>query len=529
MEDAVEGVPTARRPDFSRLIRISRANQLSIKPNADANPRNRDCPATGLESTAETTQSSAMLPPRILVPLLCASFSACAAAADSDAQALASKFLAALNSERASIAARLADYSGPIAPVIDALANAEPRDWKEASGALFDEHFSAPILRRQYPDDLLNFYIPDDYSPDRPFGLMIFMHGGGPGTKREYARVIGSDPAKDKYSYDIPRYFRDAPFILVGPSALVNEKSSARWNLPEADEHIAAVIRECHFRFNIDRDRIFLGGQSMGGFGAYHLCQRLSDRLAGGALHAGAWRVSHWKNVIGASLFIRHGAHDAVAPGARGKSARPRYTDIFFARSAHRALTEAGADHVYAEDSGGHSIKEAGNAMKQMVEWMKPLRRDPHFPRVVALTPRGWDAPHDTPTPHHRWITIQEIGDGAIPFDAVQRTGPGPAWTESRESFDKQGFKMTKRNVRAGLVDATNHGDNSMTITTDNVIRFSVWLHPKMADFSKPLRITVNGRASAHAISPSLLTALRSYERRRDWGLIYHAEIELAP
>jgi hypothetical protein len=48
-----------------------------------------------------------------------------------------------------------------------------------------------------------------------------------------------------------------------------------------------------------------------------------------------------------------------------------------------------------------------------------------------------------------------------------------------------------------------------------------------MVDFSEPVRIAVNGNESQYDIRESLLDALRSYQRRRDWGLIYHAEIKL--
>ena len=48
-----------------------------------------------------------------------------------------------------------------------------------------------------------------------------------------------------------------------------------------------------------------------------------------------------------------------------------------------------------------------------------------------------------------------------------------------------------------------------------------------MVDFSEPVRIAVNGIESEHDVSESLLDALRSYQRRRDWGLIYPAEISL--
>ena len=216
------------------------------------------------------------------------------------------------------------------------------------TGLLRGQRFRHPVLKDR--DDILNFLVPDGYSPEKPHGLLIFMHGGGPGTKREYAWSVISDRSKDRYSYGLRQYFTNSQFIVVAP---LNEKSSARWNLPDADDYIVAVIEECHYRFNIDRDRVFLGGQSMGGFGAYHLCQRLSDRLAGGVLYAGAWSSARWENMIGTPLFIRHGINDAKPPGPDGKGGRPRYTDVFYAQSASRLLREAGRNMFILRTTAG--------------------------------------------------------------------------------------------------------------------------------------------------------------------------------
>jgi hypothetical protein len=98
-------------------------------------------------------------------------------------------------------------------------------------------------------------------------------------------------------------------------------------------------------------------------------------------------------------------------------------------------------------------------------------------------------------------------------------------WGEPPENWHKQKWALTETMVTGGLVDARYDGNNVFDVTTQNVRRFSLWLHPRMVDFSKPVTVTVNGRPTTHKVAPSLLDALRSYERRNDWGLIYHGEL----
>jgi hypothetical protein len=49
-----------------------------------------------------------------------------------------------------------------------------------------------------------------------------------------------------------------------------------------------------------------------------------------------------------------------------------------------------------------------------------------------------------------------------------------------------------------------------------------------MVDITQPVTIRVDGETRfAAKVTPSLTTALESYERRRDWGLIYPMKVEL--
>ena len=64
-------------------------------------------------------------------------------------------------------------------------------------------------------------------------------------------------------------------------------------------------------------------------------------------------------------------------------------------------------------------------------------------------------------------------------------------------------------------------------MATENVGKYSLWLHPDMVDFSRPVTVITNGKVEQYDVQPSLLDAIHSYQRRNDWGLIYHYELQI--
>ena len=441
-------------------------------------------------------------------------------AAQADVVQLARQYIASAPPEEAALEGTLRGFDGPIEPVIQAIIASRETQWTSETGAIRNDHFKAPGVAEKYREDILCFFVPEAYDTTKPFGLLIFMHGGNKEVGTDYAWHVLSTPEEDRHSYRFRPYVKDADFITVAPSAPCRGKP-VRWNQPEAGDYLDAVIAECEYRYNIDGDRVFLGGQSLGGFGAYQWCPRFSDKIAGGVLCAGSWWVMNWRCMIGTPLLIVHGSHDSQPGG------RPRYTDVFFARSAHKLLEEAGAEHVYAEYDGVHGLAAAGKSLAQLADWARDRRRDPFFPHVVALTPRGWRSPTEPPSPHNRWVTILDVADGQIEYDSVKFTGPGMRWGEPVEDWHKQKYELTRTMVTGGMVDARYKGENVFDVATQNVRTFSLWLHPRMVDFSKPVVVAVNGEQETHEVVPSLLDALRSYKRRSDWGLIYHCELVL--
>ncbi|HEY2253508.1 MAG TPA: alpha/beta fold hydrolase, partial [Planctomycetaceae bacterium] len=414
--------------------------------------------------------------------------------------------------EREELAAKLARFDGDLEPVIRDLS---ARSFKPVkAGYLPEQHFSVPALLEKHPQDLLYFTVPRDYRPDRSTGLIVFMHGGGNTSSRRAPRYSMNFPEGDVNDDQLGDLFDATGMVAVGPSAPWDEESSYRWCLPEADEYLADVIRECKSRFNIDSERVFLIGHSMGGFGAYHHIQRQPDRFAAIVVNAGSWSLAHLPAFRGTRLCIIQGVHDAV------KNERWHYTDIAYARWTDKLLAREKHDYVYFEHDGEHGKGAGKPYIAKFLKSAETLRRDPYFPRVVLASPAGFKRWYSFPVKHNRWLTLDEAVDGKLEYDELI--------DNAADEFDDWRLEHRKSRRKGASIDAVNRHDNTIVVTTRNVAKFTVWLHPKMVDVHKPVTVVVDGKPRVTTkVKLSLMTALESYERRGDWGLIYPMKIEV--
>ena len=127
------------------------------------------------------------------------------------------------------------------------------------------------------------YFVPKGLDLSKSAPLLVYMHG-------ENSKSPDTTPKK---SLDrLMPTLCDAPFIVAAPSAPPVAKDArqknSRWCQPGTTKYIEDTIDAACRKFKIDRDRVFLGGHSMGGFGAYHLAQLMPDRLAGAWLSSGA-------------------------------------------------------------------------------------------------------------------------------------------------------------------------------------------------------------------------------------------------
>ena len=370
--------------------------------------------------------------------------------------------------------------------------------------------FEEPIPGRD--SGRLYYYVPDGLDLARPVPLLVFLHGGG---------IASTDATAGTY-FSAERCalmpdVTNAPFIVAAPSAPVTGDSS-RWNHAGTSKIVDATIAAAMRKFRIDPDRVFLGGHSMGCYGACHLGQILADRFAGVWLSSGAWWETDFRAFLGTPVYIQHGALDcSPRPGYRGTHRRPRrhgWCGVSFARGAHELMTRYGVEHVYDEHGEGHSLKfpEAKAAMRRFFVWAAGKRRDPYAKKVALITPCGTKHPEVEPVTKSRWLELVERTPGDIEVDAIELQGPEIATTD--DDLKRQTYSLAKRPWTGGArIIAENLGGNRFRVETENVKRFRIYLSPQMGDIDRPFMVDL-GVDGIRTLTAERIFGNRDYSAR---------------
>ena len=358
-------------------------------------------------------------------------------------------------------------------------------------------------------DGRVYYYVPDGLDMSRPAPLLVFLHGGD---------ASSPDTAPGRY-FSAERQWlmpdvASAPFIVAAPSAPPAPDGS-RWNRDGVSKLIDATIATAERKFKIDRDRIFLGGHSMGCFGAYHLGQILADRFAGVWCSAGAWWESDFRAFLGTPVYMQHGALDcSPRPGYPGGHRTPRHHDwcgVSFARAADELMSRYGVEHVYDEHGGGHSLSfpEGKEAMRRFFAWAVDRRRNPYARRTALVTPCGTRHPDLERVERSRWLELVAADVGEIEVDAIELHGPNVALTD--DDLALQTYSLARRKWKhAARIVAENLGGNRFGVVAENVRSFRIYLAPPMGDIEKPFTVEFPGGAAV-TVRPEPITGDRDY------------------
>ena len=182
-------------------------------------------------------------------------------------------------------------------------------------------------------------FVPSTYDPGTPLPLMVSLHGAG----RQYDWLMG-------YAGFLDFAERDG-YIVVTPLGYTRRGGYGyRGNdRPDqlAEQDVMNVFERVTEEFNVDENRIYLWGHSMGGSGTYYIASRYPDIWAGLAAVAGGSMTRDFVDeeaIRHIPFLVIQGSDDQTVPAERSRESVGR-------------MRELGMQHVYIEIPGGdHSL-----------------------------------------------------------------------------------------------------------------------------------------------------------------------------
>ena len=385
----------------------------------------------------------------------------------------------------------------------------------QASGAAFDDLAARLKAGRRYanartgrvplPSQVLGVAldnvveVPANYDPARAWPLRVSLHGG---VGREAPPTAGPPPRPLTNRTPIAGEF------VVHPRAWAG---SEWWRSAQVD-NITRLVDRVKRDYNIDEARIYVTGISDGGTGVYFLGMRAATLwsacmpLNGHPLvlanpDTGADGELFSSNLVNCPLHAVNGGRDPLYPA---DSVAP-FIEMFKRGGVpvdFRVYPNAGHDvSWWPEERAGYEA------------FLATHTRVAHPERI------SWETERTDRYNRFRWLVITQLGARASdrPLPDVNRFDAGSGRTRT----------LFARSQPSGRADARRQG-NAFEVETRGVRGFTLLLSPEVVDFSRSVKVTVNGRLVHDArVGKSSGVLLTWAAQDNDRTMLYAAELKL--
>lgn len=184
---------------------------------------------------------------------------------------------------------------------------ATPGGKAETRPGQHEQKFAAQVKAQVELKYLL--YLPEDYgSSKKKWPLVLFLHGAGE-RGDDVQLVAKHGPPK------LVAAGQQFPFVIVSPQCPAWEWWANGTQVAALD----ALLDDVVARYRIDKDRIYLTGLSMGGFGTWKLATAFPHRFAAIAPVCGKGDPSQAPRIKDLPAWVFHGEKDPVVPVSGSK------------------------------------------------------------------------------------------------------------------------------------------------------------------------------------------------------------------
>lgn len=215
-------------------------------------------------------------------------------------------------------------------------------------------------------------YVPPEASTSaEPRPLILFLHGAGETGSNNSAQVNGNidnlfDEAKQRGAF------------LYAPQA-----TTFTWADTTRTSTVMSMVDQAILDYNIDPDRLYVTGLSMGGGGVWNMLNRFDDRFAAGVPIAGVFPGNDFDpaHLVGKPTWAFHARNDGTVPSVTSRNV---VDQILAAASSRSILYAAPSDSLqtflYSNSEvglrfsefprGGHGIWGPVYDMPEVHDWL---------------------------------------------------------------------------------------------------------------------------------------------------------------
>lgn len=200
---------------------------------------------------------------------------------------------------------------------------------------------------------------------DEPMPVLLFLHGAGErGDDNERQLAWGKDL--------MLKAAREYHCLVIAPQCPAGDKwSIVDWSQdkitfsgePSEPMRLAnALIDDLATRYNVDKNRLYIMGLSMGGYGSWDAVCRWPGRFAATAPICGGGDPQQAHLLVATPVWAFHGDADPVV-------------SVELSRAMVNAIKDAGGDPKYTEYPGvGHGSWVPAFAEPELLPWMMAQR-----------------------------------------------------------------------------------------------------------------------------------------------------------
>ena len=206
---------------------------------------------------------------------------------------------------------------------------------------------------------------PEGYDKNKAYPLVVALHGAwGRGTDNK-SRAI------DAFQFlSAEKIRKNYPAFVITPQCPSKQQwANTPWGkgtysiekvkISKSISSVLKIIESLQSEFKIDANRIYVTGQSMGGYGTWDIIMRKPHLFAAAIPVCGAGDLSQAKNLAHLPIWCFHGGKDTVVPVAAS-------------RDMDKAMKKAGNKNwAYTEfPKVGHGASKPAWKEEKLIPWL---------------------------------------------------------------------------------------------------------------------------------------------------------------